>query len=700
MNRKYLKLYEEFSKDPEESAGENPDGIGWYSALIQKVKASGNKLKSVFDNIMSAGSSLSSKLGKIITGTSSPGKLTKDKDGWYSGDGSWYWNTIKAQSEGKNQMSNGKSWKIYIPNAKNAPEGFSHSQDKFKFDDMPEPANTRDSMLSNEVGDSEELDSSILDMEESARYISEEKDYLISDNELSLSNIDMEGLISQIKSTVIQGNRMGKYKAPLIWGAPGIGKTEVVLQAAKSLGLPLIVIPLANMQNVDFLGLPVVGKDGATTFAPPVIFPRQDASSNTTKYIDQFSKDDTDITKSQDSDVGGIIFLDEINRADAAVLGSCLSFISLRIIGQYKLPEKWHIIAACNREKDVTTSEGITEMDAAVASTGRFRAYNLVPNLVQWTNSYARSKGMEYKDLETGETSKDEEGNVKWKIPNEIIDFLEFNEYDSKSITDILAGDKGKLKGDYKYFYRKKEDEVNSAGEGLNASPRQWSDLGRFLSDAMYEGSPDTGEKYSNLVDFYKSEPQLVTETINGEVGRFAGSEFIRFLKLKSKVDFNLVPKVFTFSQESEEIQKRIIKQLGETGVSSTSKKGSRVGDQGFAFLSAVSGYASTNYRKMSMKAIINYIDFLLSMDDEITAVTQFIKSVFPLWNNVKKSMAKALDKYKDDSSKTEELKKKELALRKAWEKLRTKLKSKWSNSFNNVFNNIDEWNSQNKKNK
>ena len=87
-------------------------------------------------------------------------------------------------------------------------------------------------------------------------------------------------------------------------------------------------------------------------------------------------------------------------------------------------------------------------------------------------------------------------------------------------------------------------------------------------------------------------------------------------------------------------------------------------------------------------------------MDDEITAVTQFIKSVFPLWNNVKKSMAKALDKYKDDSSKTEELKEKELALRKAWEKLRTKLKSKWSNSFNNVFNNIDEWNSQKKKDK
>jgi hypothetical protein len=99
-----------------------------------------------------------------------------------------------------------------------------------------------------------------------------------------------------------------------------------------------------------------------------------------------------------------------------------------------------------------------------------------------------------------------------------------------------------------------------------NASPRQWSDLGRFLSDAMYEGSPDTGKKYDNLIDLYKEEPKWVEQTVNGEIGRNAGKAFLSFLNLKSRVNFDLVPKVFNFTKESKEVRDKIIigfEQLG-----------------------------------------------------------------------------------------------------------------------------------------
>lgn len=714
MKRKYLKIYEEFNDWADEgntmNAGErkakdigkipaqSKEGLSWYTGFINTVKEYGNKLKSVFNRILSSGKALSEKVGKLIIGTSKPGALVKNKEGWYTGDGAWYWNTIKAQADGKNKMKNNKEWKIYVPNIQDAPDDLNINKKDFTLDDMPDenPMSTKDSILNTgELEDSEEYDTAKFEIEESLKTIFEDSGYLTSDKEVSLENIGMEDLVTQIKASVIQGNRMGKYKAPLIWGAPGIGKTEVVLQAAKALGLPLIVIPLANMQNVDFLGLPVVSEEGATTFAPPIIFPREDGSSNTTKYIDQFSKDDVDIRKTQDRDTGGIIFLDEINRADEAVLGSCLSFISLRIIGQYKLPEKWHIVAACNREKDV--SGQITEMDAAVASTGRFRAYNLVPNLPQWIHQYARGKGMEYKDEETGEVKTDTSGNTLWKIPNEIIDFLEFNEYDSKSITDILSGDNDKLKGDYKFFYRKREGEVAQSGEGLNATPRQWSDLGRFLTDAVYNGSPETGETYENLMELYKNEPSFVNKLVNGEIGRAVGKEFIRFLNLKSKIDFSLVPKVFNFRKEPKEIQNRIIEQLGEKGISSNSKKGSRVSEKGFAFLSAVSGYANT--KKQNINGLISYITFLTNMNDEITAVTQFIKTAFPMWNNIKSHMKKALNST-DDQDKLKSLNDTKLKIEIAWENMKKELRNKWSTSFGNVFDNIDEWNKNKNKNK
>jgi len=676
-------------KIPEKSK----DALGWYASLVKTVKESGNKLKSIFNSLLGKGKGVSDNLGKEIVSDPNSGELKLEEGGYYSGTNAWYWNTIKGQSAGKNLMGNGKAWKITIPRKVEMPKGLDIELDDFKHSDI-EGKSPYDFYTKRGTEDpvSDEIDlTTDIDIEESLKYIKtfESNDtrgstggYLRSDVDVSCENIGIEGLVDQIVSIIDGQSKGGIYKAPLIWGAPGIGKTEVVLQAGRRLNIPVISIPLANMENVDFLGLPHI-KDDKTTFAPPAIFPRENIKTGKTEYTDQFSKKGV-VGEEQPNEIGGIIFLDEINRANQSVLGSCLSFISLRTIGTYRLPQNWHIVAACNRDKDVTTSNAITEMDAAVASTGRFRVFNLVPSLPTWISDYARAEGRVWDNEDEDDTN-----TKKWKIPQEIIDFLEMNEYDNEGLKNIIDSASGKedLRGEYQYFYRKKEGEVDTAGQGVQPAPRVWSDLGIALSTAMYKGDHRTNTKYKSLVDLYKALPDWVSKTVNGDLGDVAGNAFMKFLNLKSKVDLSLVKKVFDWKKLEKADRDKIIKQLGEKGLSDSTRKGSRISEEGFAFLSAISGYASSKRGQYGIPEFFNYLNFLKNMNDETQAITNFIKTGFPMYNRIEK----ALDNKINNSNDKEEYKEKKELFINAYHKMIKKLEDKWPASFKNFFDSIKQ---------
>ncbi len=113
-----------------------------------------------------------------------------------------------------------------------------------------------------------------------------------------------------------------------IWGAPGIGKSQIVAQVAKNKGYKLIDIRAVLLDPVDLRGLPHITADKQAAWCAPSFLPRED---NTEK---------------------GIIFLDELNAAPPLVQAACYQLVLDRKIGEYALPDGWTVVAAGNGEKD------------------------------------------------------------------------------------------------------------------------------------------------------------------------------------------------------------------------------------------------------------------------------------------------------------------------------------------------------------
>jgi hypothetical protein len=147
-----------------------------------------------------------------------------------------------------------------------------------------------------------------------------------------------------------------------IWGAPGIGKSQVVHQVAAATGRELRDVRAVLLDPVDLRGLPHLNGDGRSHWAIPEFLPRDGA---------------------------GILFLDELNRAPALVQNSCFQLVLDRKLGEYELPPDWHVIAACNRESD---GGGVTRMSSALCN--RFVHLDCEPDLDDW-GKWAVSHGIE-----------------------------------------------------------------------------------------------------------------------------------------------------------------------------------------------------------------------------------------------------------------------------------------------------------------
>lgn len=117
-----------------------------------------------------------------------------------------------------------------------------------------------------------------------------------------------------------------KSRQPVfLWGGPGLGKSSVIKQLAASLKLPLQDVRALLLDPVDLRGLPFLGKDGRSQWAPPDFLPKDGA---------------------------GILFLDELNAAPAMVQAGCYQLVLDRKLGEYTLPDGWAIVAAGNRDSD------------------------------------------------------------------------------------------------------------------------------------------------------------------------------------------------------------------------------------------------------------------------------------------------------------------------------------------------------------
>lgn len=173
----------------------------------------------------------------------------------------------------------------------------------------------------------------------------------------------------------------------LIWGAPGIGKTSVVKNfGLKDIGVPVIEVILSLMEPTDVAGLPGAEKDvdfdvKRSVNYLPMIWPLDNGDKEIVRE---------DGTKEKIPGKGGIIFLDEINRAHPSVQAAMLKVVLDREIASanYKIPSKWLILAAANRPED---EPGAMIRPMSFALANRFAQVNFISDPLTWTK-WARGR--------------------------------------------------------------------------------------------------------------------------------------------------------------------------------------------------------------------------------------------------------------------------------------------------------------------
>ena len=120
----------------------------------------------------------------------------------------------------------------------------------------------------------------------------------------------------------------GHHTPVMLWGPPGVGKSQMVAQIARKHAVPVIDIRLSQMQPSDLRGIPF-RSDNLVEWAVPALLPDSDRHGPE-----------------------GILFLDEITSAPPAVSAAAYQLILDRRLGEYQIPEHWAIFAAGNRQGD------------------------------------------------------------------------------------------------------------------------------------------------------------------------------------------------------------------------------------------------------------------------------------------------------------------------------------------------------------
>ena len=144
----------------------------------------------------------------------------------------------------------------------------------------------------------------------------------------------------QLDTLAKNPERAAELPPLMVWGAPGLGKSTILRDAAREAGIGFIDVRLAQREPVDIRGLPVPGPDGVKWLVSSD-WPRDPASR-------------------------GIILFDEITAADRSLQVAAYELILDRRLGElYRVPDGWYICAAGNRTGDRAVA---TTMSSALAN--------------------------------------------------------------------------------------------------------------------------------------------------------------------------------------------------------------------------------------------------------------------------------------------------------------------------------------------
>ena len=199
--------------------------------------------------------------------------------------------------------------------------------------------------------------------------------------QVNLNTDELKTFVNHIVSNnrYLQAN--GKIPVAIaVEGEAGIGKTSTILEIGKDLGLNVVKINLAQIEEIgDLTGFPIkefeVAKttdDGnkVTKWIPENVMPMYIQN----KYVPTGEKRMSHATPEwiQGKEEGGILILDDYTRADSRFLQACMELIDRQTYISWKLPKDWHIILTTNPDNG---DYNVTSID--VAQKTRFITTNL-----------------------------------------------------------------------------------------------------------------------------------------------------------------------------------------------------------------------------------------------------------------------------------------------------------------------------------
>ncbi len=182
----------------------------------------------------------------------------------------------------------------------------------------------------------------------------------------------------EIKNTVrayLLKDEAGEYRIPsvrqrpvLLMGPPGIGKTQIMEQAARELRIGLVAYTITHHTRQSAVGLPFIRQE---------TFDGEDHSVTEYTMSEIIASVYRKIRDNGQRE--GILFIDEINCVSETLAPTMLQFLQCKTFGNQKIPEGWVIVAAGNPPE---FNKSVREFD--MVTLDRVRYLTVTADLMVW----------------------------------------------------------------------------------------------------------------------------------------------------------------------------------------------------------------------------------------------------------------------------------------------------------------------------
>lgn len=484
------------------------------------------------------------------------------KDGKFEGHGSAFLNTYARYKKGEL----GKGIEIYPTSEVDALVGNS----------LAETSAVVEEPMAAESTGRQSYEDAILEMDE---YIDRlkglnEAEVTLEHPNLNMVNFNRNGLI-EVLERVIESNKLGISKdtgelAIFIWGAPGISKTDLFKQLASKHNMQCMIANL-SLQPPDCLMIPAPNEKGRISLQLIDDLPLYDTSASNWKELED--EKNCPVVKGHKFE-GGIVFFDELPRADVSNIAPALSLVQDRALSRFEVASDWVFFGAGNRRSD---DEDKLFRIKSPAMWSRWLHCNLVLSIPEWAEW---AKKLTAKDVVT-----------KKEVPvfdPMLIDYFQFNP---------------------KAFY---ELNVDVDDIELNNIPRTWH------KGAIAVFQANQVRKAKNLPPLKPEEEEKLYAMA---VGIAAAREFMGFVKLTREIDPRDIKYIWTDQKKAPMPSRLKSKRKGEEGV-----EGSYKSDIiGAVLYTAVKAVAN---KKLTFDEVKNFVDYLVRLNEPqwaMRAMTQLL---------------------------------------------------------------------------